>query len=47
MSKNLARENKRLRQALRDITEAYVKVIDLFLACSRENVGLKPAKSRR
>jgi len=42
--KDLAKENRRLRKALGDVTAAYVKIIDLFLECSMENVGLKPAK---
>lgn len=43
---NLKSDNKALRKALRDLTTAYVKVIDLFLACSMENVGLKPKRKR-
>ena len=41
---NLAKENRRLRQALRSITKAYVEVIDLFIQCSMENIGLTPKK---
>lgn len=40
-NKKLALENKRLRKVVTDLTKAYVKVIDLFLKCSMENIGLK------
>ena len=39
---DLKKENKVLKKALKDLTTAYVKVIDLFLEVSMENVGLKP-----
>ena len=41
-NKVLKKENKVLTKALKGLTTAYVKVIDLFIEVSMENVGLKP-----
>lgn len=47
MKPDLAKENAALRKALRRLTIAQGKIVDLFIKSSMENLGIKPKRRRK